>query len=395
MRSRRLALSVFATSLALLSTRPAPAQETIRVGFLGPLTGVFAQAGKDMDDGLKFAFEQVNYQVAGRKIELFDEDTEGNPSTAVAKYRKLVSQDRINVLSGILLSHIGYGLVPLIERDQLPTMMFTTPDDLTKRKPPKWILRSNFSASQPMHALGDYAAKVLKYRKVAVVAMDNPFGHEQIGGFQKVLEDNGGRVIQRIWVPLNALDFAPYIGQISKDADAVCSVFLGAQSQRFLKQYAESGVKARIPLIGTGVMTDEHVLRSMGDEALGVVTALVWSPTLNTPANKTFMKVAETRLARTPAYFHAVMYSTGRWIIEAAKAVNGQVEDKEKFLAALRRASETTEDPRGPIKLDEWSNPTQNVYILKVERVGGSSRIPSSTPIPWCPSSGRIRRRSS
>ena len=224
-----------AIGLAVLFASPVPAQEAIRVGFLGPLTGVFAQAGKDMDDGLKFAFEQINYQVAGCKIELFDEDTEGNPSTAVAKYRKLVGQDRINVLSGILLSHIGYGLVPLIERDQLPTMMFTTPEDLTKRKPPKWILRSNFSASQPMHALGDYAAKVLKYKKVAVVAMDNPFGHEQIGGFQKVPEDNGGRVIQRIWVPLNALDFAPYIGQISKDADAVCSVFLAAQSQRFLK----------------------------------------------------------------------------------------------------------------------------------------------------------------
>jgi branched-chain amino acid transport system substrate-binding protein len=372
MTARRMTIAAaLALGLAFPAAQPSPAQESIRVGFLGPLTGVFAQAGKDMDDGLKMAFEQVNYQVAGRKIELFDEDTEGNPSTAVAKYRKLVSQDRINVLSGILLSHIGYGLVPLIERDQLPTMMFTTPDDLTKRKPPKWILRSNFSASQPMHALGDYAAKVLKYKKVAVVAMDNPFGHEQIGGFQKVFEDSGGRVIQRIWVPLNALDFAPYIAQISKDADAVCSVFLGAQSQRFLKQYMESGLKARVPLIGTGVMTDEHVLRSMGDEALGVVTVLVWSPTLDTPASKGFMKFAEAKLGRRPAYFHAVMYSTGRWIIEAARAVNGHVEDKEKFLAALRRAFETSEDPRGPMKLDEWSNPTQNIYVLKVERVGG------------------------
>ena len=372
MRSLRIVTSaVLAVSLALSSVQPSSAQETIRVGFLGPLTGVFAQAGKDMADGLKLAFEQVNYQVAGRKIELFDEDTEGNPSTAVAKYRKLVCQDRINVLTGILLSHIGYGLVPLIDRDQLPTLMFTTPDDLTKRKLPKWILRSNFSASQPMHALGDYAAKVLKYKKVAALAMDNPFGHEQIGGFQRVFEDNGGRVVQRIWVPLNALDFAPYIAQINKDVDAVVSVFVGAQAQRFLKQYADAGVKARIPLIGTGVMTDEHVLRSMGDEALGTVTALVWSPTLNTPANKAFMRLAEAKFNRTPAYFTAVMYSTGRWIIDAAKAVNGHVEDKDKFLAGLRKAIETTEDPRGPMKLDEYSNPTQNVYILKVERVGG------------------------
>jgi branched-chain amino acid transport system substrate-binding protein len=372
MRPVRLAMSaILALAISLLSVEPSPARETVRVGFLGPLTGIFAQAGKDMDDGLKLAFEQINSQVAGRKIELFDEDTAGNPSTAVAKYRKLVTQDRINVLTGILLSHIGYGLVPLIDADQLPTLMFTTPDDLTKRKLPKWILRSNFSASQPMHALGDYAAKVLKYKKVAAVAMDNPFGHEQIGGFQRVFEDNGGRVVQRIWVPLNVLDFAPYISQITKDVDAVCAVFVGAQAQRFLNQYADSGLKARVPLIGTGVMTDEHVLRSMGDDALGAVTALVWSPTLNTPANRTFMRLAEAKFNRTPAYFTAVMYSTGRWIIEAVKAVSGHVEDKEKFMAALRRASETTEDPRGPMKLDEYSNPTQNVYILKVERVGG------------------------
>jgi branched-chain amino acid transport system substrate-binding protein len=139
MRSPRLAVSVFiAVGLALLAVRPSSAQETIRVGFLGPLTGVFAQAGKDMNDGLKLALEQVNYQVAGRKVELFSEDTEGNPSVAAAKYRKLVSHDRINVLTGILLSHIGYSLVPMIDRDQLPTLMFTTPDDLTKRKLPKW-----------------------------------------------------------------------------------------------------------------------------------------------------------------------------------------------------------------------------------------------------------------
>jgi branched-chain amino acid transport system substrate-binding protein len=77
-----------------------------------------------------------------------------------------------------------------------------------------------------MHPLGDYAAKTLKYKKVAVIAMGNPFGREQIGGFQRVFEDNGGRVIQRLWVPLNALDFAPYLSQVSKDADAVCAVFV-------------------------------------------------------------------------------------------------------------------------------------------------------------------------
>jgi branched-chain amino acid transport system substrate-binding protein len=201
--------------------------------------------------------------------------------------------------------------------------------------------------------------------------MDNPFGHEQIGGFQRVFEDQGGRVVQKIWVPLNVLDFAPYLTQINRNADAVCAVFVAAQGVRFIKQYAEYGLKGKLPLIGSGVMTDEHVIRNLGDEAVGAIGALIWAPTLTTPANRTYMKLAEAKVGRTPAYFTAIMYSAGRWVAEAAKIVDGKVEDRERFLAAIRKASETVEDPRGPIKLDESGNPTQNVYILKVERVDG------------------------
>ncbi len=159
MGSIRIALTaVVCLVVALAAAGPAVAAETIRIGYLGPLTGIFAQAGKDMLDGLKLSLEQVNYQVSGqaggRKIELIEEDTEGNAATAIAKYRKLVGHDKIHVLTGVLLVNVGNSLVPLIEKDQLPTLFLTTPDDLTKRKIAKWILRSNFSASQIMHPLG-------------------------------------------------------------------------------------------------------------------------------------------------------------------------------------------------------------------------------------------------
>ncbi len=374
-RIRSLLKSALASLVLALAMTADPgvasAAETIKVGFLSSLSGIFAQAGKDMLDGLKIAFEQIGYQTAGRKIELIEEDDEGNPAVAQAKYRKLVTQDRVHVLTGVLLSNIGYGLIAPIERDQLPTLYLTTPDDLTKKNVSKWIIRANFAGSQTMHPLGDYAARVLKYKKVSVIAMDNPFGHEQIGGFQRVFEDQGGRVVQKLWVPLNAMDFAPYLTQVNRDVDAVCAVFVAAQGVRFIKQYADYGLKGRLPLIGSGVMTDEHVIRNLGDEAVGAVGALIWAPTLATSANRTYMKLAEAKVGKTPAYFTAVMYSAGRWVAEAAKIVDGRVEDRERFLAAIRKASETVEDPRGPIKLDEWGNPTQNVYILKVERVGG------------------------
>ncbi len=366
-----LSLALVAVAAGVFAGGTASAADPIRIGFLAPMTGIFAQAGKDMLDGLKMGLEQAGGQVAGRKIELIEEDDEGNPATAQAKYRKLVQQDKIHVLAGVLLANIGYALVPPIERDELPSLFLTTPDELTKRKPPKWILRSNFAASQPMHPLGDYAARILKYKRVAALAMDNPFGHECLGGFQRVFEDAGGRVVQKTWVPLNAMDFAPYLAQVPRDVDAVVQVFVAGQAVRFARQYAESGLKDKHPLLGIGVFTDESALRSMGDEAIGVVGSLIWAPTLTTPANQTFMKLAEARLKRQPAYFHAVMYSTGRWITEAARAVDGKVEDRARFLAAIRKASETTEDPRGPIKLDEYNNPTQNVYILKVEKIGG------------------------
>jgi len=369
---RRITLTALALTLGtLVAPGRGDAAETIKVGFMAPLSGIFAQAGKDMLEGIRLAFEQIGYQSAGRKIELIEEDSEGNPAVAQAKYRKLVTQDHIHVLTGVLLSNIGYGLIQPIERDQMPTLFLTTPDDLTKKNVSKWILRTNFAASQPMHPLGDYAARTLKYKKVVAIAMDNPFGHEQIGGFQRVFEDAGGRVVQKIWVPLNALDFAPYLTQVGKDADAVCAVFVAAQGVRFIKQYAEYGLKARLPLIGSGVMTDEHVIRNLGDEAVGAVGALIWAPTLTTPANRTYLKLAEAKVGRTPAYFTAIMYSAGRWVAEASKIVEGRVEDRERFLAAIRKASETVEDPRGPIKLDDLGNPTQNVYILKVEKVGG------------------------
>jgi branched-chain amino acid transport system substrate-binding protein len=372
MRSFSTAAGAFvALALVLFANHPVAAAETIRIGYLGPLTGIFAQAGKDMLDGLKLSLEEVGYQAGGRKIELIEEDTEGNTTTALAKYRKLVDHDKIHVLTGVLLANVGYSLVPQIERDHLPTLFLTTPDDLTKRKIAKWILRSNFAASQIMHPLGDYAAKTLKYRRVATVAMDNPFGHEEIGGFQRVFEDGGGKVIQKLWVPLNALDFAPYLTQIQKDVDAICAVFVAGQAVRFVKQYGESGLRGKVPLIGTGVMTDESALRGMGDEAVGIVGSLLWSPTLQNPANQTFMKLAEAKFGRTPAYFHAVMYSSGRWIAAAAQSMNGLVEEREKFVAAIRRAIETTPDPRGPIKLDEYGNPTENVYIVRVDKSGG------------------------
>jgi len=360
-----------AALLLLAAVTPAAAAEPIRIGFLAPLSGLFAQAGKDMLEGMQLGLEEAGLQVAGRKIELIAEDDESNNATAVAKYRKLVEHDRVHVFAGVLLVNIGYGLAPMIDRDQIPSLFLTTPDDLTKRRRTKWMLRAALSASQPMHAMGDYASRTLGYRKVVALAADNGYGHEQMAGFQRVFEERGGKVVQKIWVPLNAQDFAPYISQLPRDVDAVVTCFFAGQAVRFLRQYAESGLKGKIPLIGSGTTAEDSILRALGDEAEGYIGAMTWAPTVNTPGNQAFVKRASAKLGKTPSYFHAFMYSAARWIVAAAGRVHGNVEDRAGFFAAIKQAAEG-QDIRGPIHIDEFGNPTQNVYILKTERVGGT-----------------------
>ncbi len=376
MARRCLALITLAVLLAGLAaaTRPpaAGAQAgAIKIGLLAPLTGAASALGKDMVTGTELYLDEIGRQVAGRKIELIIEDTEGNTQTALTKARKLVDQDRIHILTGGLLASTGYALHPFVDAQKIPaTYPVMSSDDLTQRKPAKWVVRTGWNSSQSMHVFGEWIIKNTKYRKVATLAADYAFGWESVGGFQKTFEENGGQIIQKIWAPLNTNDFSPFLAQVKRDADAVFAVFFGKLALQFVKQYEDSGLKARTPLLANGTTTDESVLPQMGDEALGVMTALHYSAALDNPINQKFAKAFEARAGKVPSYYGETCYTNARWITEAIKAINGKVEDREQFLAALRKV-ELKDFPRGPVKIDAWGNPIQNIYVRKVERVGG------------------------
>lgn len=343
----------------------------IKIGFLAPMTGGAAQVGKDMVNGLSMWLDEQNHQIAGRKVELIVEDNQGRPDVALTKLRKLVESDRVHVLAGGLFAHVGYALAPKVDEYRVPMLYpVMAADDLTQRKPARWVVRSGWTSSQPSHPFGEYVAKTLGYKKVVTIAMDYAFGWEVVGGFQKTFEENGGQVIQKLWPPLGTTDFAPYLSQIRRDADAVFALMVAASSLRFPKQYQNAGLKARIPLLGGGTTFDEFVLPSLGDEAIGGMSPLIYSAALDTPVNRRFVKEYRAKYGKVPSYYSETDYTTGRWITEAAKAIGGDVEDREKFLAALRKV-EIPDAPRGPIKLDAYGNPIQNIYVRKVEKKGG------------------------
>ena len=360
----------FVTSLGGPATAAAQGGP-IKIGLLTPLTGAFAAIGKDMVNGTELYLDEIGRQAAGRRIELIVEDTEGNTATALTKARKLVDQDKVHVLTGGLLASTGYAMHPFADAQRIPTTYpVMASDDLTQRKPAKWVVRTGWATSQAMHPFAEWVIKNTKYRKIAAIGMDYAFGWETFGGFQRTFEEQGGQVVQKIWTPLNTNDFAPFLAQVKRDADAVLALFVGRLALQFMKQYETTGLKDKLPLLGGGTTTDESVLPQMGDEALGTISALHYSAAIDTPQNQKFAKAFEAKAGKIPSYYSEACYTGARWIVEAVKAVGGKVEDREALLAALRK-TEIKDAPRGSISVDRWGNPVQNIYVRKVEKIGG------------------------
>lgn len=343
----------------------------IRIGFIAPTTGVFAANGRDMINGFAMFWEEKGYTVAGRKVEIILEDDGNVPANTLTKARKLVEQDRVHMLAGPLGAASGLALVDYVNGAKVPTIFpIVSADDITQRRRSTYIVRLGWTSSQVNHPLGEWVFRNTPYRRVATIGFDFAFGHENVGGFQRVFEELGGRIVQKLWPPIGAPDYGPYLAQIRRDVDAVYAIFSGADALRFTAQYREFGLKGRTPLIGGGTLTDEHVLFQMGDEALDIVTPLHYSAVLNIPENRSFASLYARRFNRPPSYYSENCYTAARLLFEALQAQQGNIENAEAMLSALRRVR-VPDAPRGPISMDDFGNPIQNVYIRKVERRGG------------------------
>jgi branched-chain amino acid transport system substrate-binding protein len=366
-----LALALLAAVIPLLPT-PAPAQKgPIKIGMIVSLSGPLAANGKDMVNGYELFFEEVKKRLAGREVTFIVEDDEGKPAVGLTKMRGLVEGQGVHLVTGPLSAGVGYAVAPYIDGKKVPAVFpIVAADDLTQRKRSPYIVRVGWASSQPSHPFGTWVHDTLKYRRIATIGYDFAFGWEVVAGFHRSFEEAGGQIVQKLWPPLGNADFAPYVAQLRRDVDAVFAQFSGADALRFAKQYAESGLKGKVPLIGGGTFTDEHVLRTMGDEVLGVVTPLHYSAALDTPANKRFAQAYEARYKQVPSYYSEGTYVAGLAIKAALEAIGGDVENADKFLAALRKVN-LADVPRGPVRFDDYGNPVMNIYVRKVERVGG------------------------
>ncbi len=365
---KRAGVALAMAAAALAGTASAQTKGPIRVGVLAPITGPLATPGAEMVDGLKMFWEKNNYTAGGRKIELVTADTTCNPDQALTQARRLALQEKVHFLLGPLCGHEGPAVAQVSKETGIPLVLDPAGADTnTKWDRTPSVVRTAVSASQISHPFGDYLYKELGARNATFIGSDYTWGHEVAGGMIRTYKELGGKVNKVIWAPLATTDYGASLAAIPADSDAVVVALAGVARIRFFEAWYNFGYDKKFKLHG-GYWLHEDAIPQIDARAVGLISNSVhYVAGIDTPENKAFVDDYARRYKKLPSWFAESSYTSGLWTKAAIDSINGNVEDRAAFLKAMRTVQ--VKAPRGPLKLDAYDNPIQNVYITRLQKV--------------------------
>jgi branched-chain amino acid transport system substrate-binding protein len=367
---KRQALKTLALGALSLAAIPGMAQDSsFKIGLILPMTGPFASTGKQVEAAVRLYMAQHGSMVGGKKVELILKDDASAPDATKRIAQELVVNDKVNVLAGFGLTPLALATAPIATQAKTPQVVMAAATSIITEASP-YIVRTSFTLPQAAVAIADWAPKNGIKRVVTLVTDFGP-GIDAEKYFRDRLLFNGGQVLESLRVPLRNPDFAPFLQKV-RDArpDALYAFVPSGAGSALMKQFVERGLdKAGIKLFGTGDITDDDILNAMGDVALGVVTSHHYSANHNSALNKKFVEAfSKANNGLRPNFMAVGGYDGMRVIYEAAKATKGGRGDE--LLAAMK--GQIFESPRGPMFIDaQTRDVVHNIYIRKVERVGG------------------------
>jgi branched-chain amino acid transport system substrate-binding protein len=360
--------SIFGVIAASVLTFTAQAQTgPIRIGVMFPLTGPIAANGIPTRDAVKQAFEEENLQVAGRKIEVIYEDSQGRPDTGLTKIKALVERDKVHILVSELTSSVGNAVAPYVNEQKIPWVNTVALAGLTRNLRSPYTFRFVPSSYQ----FGLTAAQWVKkqgWKNVYFIGWNAPPSREAYEAVKKVFGEE--HVVEALFPNVGTPDYAPYLAKFDPSkADGVLAAMWGSDSGRITGQYAEYGLKGKMPLFGVASFASEDVLSSFPLTAEGLMSAYTYCGTLDTPENKRFVEGYNKRYKAMPGSYQYMGYMAAKFVIQALKDVNGRAEDREAFTAALRKVQ--IKGPMGMASFDERQGMVGDFYVLKVANKGG------------------------
>jgi branched-chain amino acid transport system substrate-binding protein len=371
MTTRRLVLTrsaaiVGAASTGLLLPQIARAQSgKIRVGLMLPYTGTYAQLGVAIENGFRMAIDEKGGKLGGREIEWFKVDDESEPSKGVENANKLVQRDKVDVIVGTVHSGVQMGIQKVArESGVLSIIPNAGVHAATRALCAPNVFRTSFTNSQPTLALGKpmYDRGV---RKAVWITHKYAAGDEAFEGFRDSFTKAGGTVVKELGLPFPQVEFQALLTEIANlKPDAVACFFAGGAAAKFIRDYAAAGLKGKIPLYGSGFLT-EGVLEAAGPAAEGIITTMHYSDSLDTPRNKQF-RLAYAKTFRLQPDVYAVQgYDAGQLLVLGAAAAKGDLKNKQALYKAMESA--VIDSPRGKWTMSKSHNPIQDMYLRVVE----------------------------
>ncbi len=371
MTTRRIVLSrsaalIGAASSAMLLPEIARAQGSkLRVGLMLPYTGTFAQLGIGIDNAFRMAIAQQGGKLGGREVEYFKVDDESDPSKGVENASKLVQRDKVDVLLGTVHSGVQMGIHKIArESGVLNIIPNAGVHAATRALCAPNVFRTSFSNAQPTLALGK-AMVDRGHKKTVWITWKYAAGDEAFEGFKESYTKAGGTIVKEFGLPFPNVEFQALLTEIAAlKPDAVACFFAGGGAAKFIRDYAAAGLKGKIPLYGSGFLT-EGVLEAAGPAADGIITTLHYSDSLDTPRNKAFRLEYAKTYRLQPDVYTVQGYDSGLLLIAGMNAVKGDIGNK----AALYKAMETAtiDSPRGKWRMSKAHNPIQDIYLRQVE----------------------------
>ena len=342
----------------------------LKIGFIQPYTGVYALLGENTTNGMQLYLDSVNNSAGGRGITLIKED-EGTPDDALRKARKLIEQDQVDLVVGIVSSASALAVRDLFHETKNILIITTAgANDVTRGRRSPYIFRVSYNNYQIHFPMGEYCYKNVG-RRFVVTGADYAAGRETVAAFKSTFVAAGGELLGEIYPPFPNTDYAAYLTQIQQlRPDGTFSFYAGSDAVNFVKQYAEFGLKDTARLCGSGFMIEEDTLPAQGTAALRGLTALHWALTLDTPENARFVEAYRAKYNKDPDVYALHGYDAGRVVVDALNAVQGDTTNKERLIEAI--ASVKFASARGPFEFDpESHNPIQNVYVRETREVNG------------------------
>lgn len=346
------------------------AADDIKVGLLLPFSGVYAGIGNDIEAGFNLGLEQFGSETDAT-FEIVREDTEVKPPVALGKAKKLILQDNVDVIAGIVSSGVLGAVRDMVHGAGVPLIVANAGnDEATGADCSPYITRMSFSNSQVNRPMGTWMHEQ-GIGKVFTMAPDYAAGRQMIDSFTASFTAAGGEVVGQEFTPFQKTqDFGPYLVQAqASGADAVYVFYAGGEAISFVKQYDSFGLKADLPLYGSGFLTSPLYVNAEGPAAEGVITALHYVPTIDSDANRAFAEAFTAATDRVPSEFAVQGYDAARALIEATKT---GAADRETLANALRQVS--FDGPRGTLSIDPaTNNVVQPIYVY--ETVAGENGL--------------------